>query len=248
MSSENRRILHRKGESGLTEAELRGEVISAARAMNAHGLNRGTAGNVSARCRDGFLVTPTGMIYDETQPDDIVFVRMDGSWDGARRPSSEWRFHRDVFEAHEEAGAILHAHSPFATALACLNCEIPPFHYMIARFGGSSIRCAEYATFGTQELSRNAVAALHGRCGCLLANHGMLVFGRDPRHVLDLAIEFETLCEQYWRARQIGAPVLLSDEEMKKVLEKFANYGQQEPDVTDACSERACRTESRWSI
>ena len=248
MNSESRQILRSDGESGLTENELREEVISAARAMNTHGLNRGTAGNVSARCRDGFLVTPTGMAYDEILPDDIVFVRKDGTWDGARKPSSEWRFHRDVFEVREEAGAILHAHSPFATSLACLNCDIPPFHYMIARFGGNSIRCAEYATFGTQELSENAVAALFGRCACLLANHGMLVFGRDLRHVLDLAIEFETLCEQYWRARQIGAPILLSDAEMSRVLEKFANYGQQGAYVADSCGESRGRTESRWSI
>ncbi|MBK8597517.1 MAG: class II aldolase/adducin family protein [Holophagales bacterium] len=234
--------------SGSTETELREGVLSAARAMNAHGLNRGTAGNVSARCRDGFLVTPTGMSYDESLAEDIVFVRMDGSWDGARQPSSEWRFHRDVYEARAEAGAILHAHSPFATSLACLNCDIPPFHYMIARFGGNSIRCAEYATFGTQELSENVVAALRGRCACLLANHGMLVFGRDLRRVLDLAIEFETLCEQFWRARQIGAPVLLSDAEMSRVLEKFAHYGQQGPRAADSRGGSRSTSESRWSI
>ena len=248
MYSENRQILREDGESGVTESELREDVVSAARAMNAHGLNRGTAGNVSARCRDGFLVTPTGMTYDETRPDDIVFVRMDGTWDGARTPSSEWRFHRDIFEARKEANAILHAHSPFDTSLACLSSDIPPFHYMIARFGGSSIRCAEYATFGSQKLSENAVAALQGRCACLLANHGMLVFGRDLRHVLDLAIEFETLCEHYWRARQIGAPVLLSDAEMSRVLEKFASYGQQGTPVSSALGESQSRSEPRWSI
>lgn len=248
MSSEPRPVRRRDANRALTEYELRQEVTSAARAMNAHGLNRGTAGNVSARWRDGFLVTPTGMAYDETLPDDIVFVHGDGSWTGARKPSSEWRFHRDIYEAREEAGAILHAHSPFATPLACLKCEIPPFHYMIARFGGGSIRCAAYATFGTQELSRNAVAALEGRCACLLANHGMVVFGRDLRHVLNLAIEFETLCEQYWRARQISEPILLSDAEIGRVLEKFADYGQQEARVPDSRDESAGRVEWRWSI
>ncbi len=248
MSSESRPVRRRDAERGLTENGLRQEVTSAARAMNARGLNRGTAGNVSARWRDGFLVTPTGMAYDETLPGDIVFVHRDGSWKGARKPSSEWRFHRDIYEAREEAGAILHAHSPFATPLACLNREIPPFHYMIARFGGGSIRCAAYATFGTQELSKNAVAALQGRCACLLANHGMLVFGRDLRHVLDLAIEFETLCEQYWRARQISEPILLSDAEIGRVLEKFADYGQQEACVADSSDESPDRTEWRWSI
>ncbi len=248
MSSEHRPFRLGDAERGSTEGELRLEVTSAARAMNARGLNRGTAGNVSARWRDGFLVTPTGIPYDETLPDDVVFVRRDGSWTGARKPSSEWRFHRDIYEAREEAGAVLHAHSPFATPLACLRCEIPPFHYMIARFGGGTIRCADYATFGTQELSRSAVAALEGRCACLLANHGMLVFGRDLRHVLDLAVELETLCEQYWRARQIREPVLLPDAEIARVLERFAEYGQQDARAAEPCDESPGRTEWRWSI
>ena len=211
----------------MTEIDLREAVVATARALNAHNLNRGAAGNVSVRCRDGFLVTPTGMACDETRPGDIAFMRMDGTSEGARKPSSEWRFHRDIYAARAEAGAILHAHAPFATALACLGCEIPPFHYMIARFGGKTVRCAEYATFGTQALSDNALAALEGRCACLLANHGMLAFGRDLRHALDLAVEFESLCEQYWRALQIGDPKLLTDAEMDTVLEKFRTYGQQ---------------------
>ncbi|MBA3904723.1 MAG: class II aldolase [Rhodocyclaceae bacterium] len=211
----------------MKESELREAVIATARAMNAHNLNRGAAGNVSARIGEGFLVTPTGMAYDETAPADIVFMRMDGTWNGPRKPSSEWRFHRDIYASRPEAGAVLHAHSPFATALACLGADIPPFHYMIARFGGKTVRCADYATYGTQELSQNALAALEGRCACLLANHGMLAFGRDLRQALDLAVEFEALCEQYWRALQIGQPRLLSDTEMEVVLEKFRSYGQQ---------------------
>ncbi len=246
MSSEQRPVRLLPVEQSSSEDEVRLGVISAARAMNALGLNRGTAGNVSARWRDGFLVTPTGMAYDETLPDDIVFVRRDGSWRGARRPSSEWRFHRDIYEAREEAGAILHAHSSFATALACLRSGIPPFHYMIARFGGGSIRCADYATFGTQELSRNVVDALEGRRACLLANHGMLVFGRGLRHALDLAVELETLCEQYWRARQIGEPVLLADAEIGRVLERFADYGQQETSGADSDQGSPGRAERRW--
>jgi L-fuculose-phosphate aldolase len=211
----------------MKESELREAVIATARAMNAHNLTRGAAGNVSARIGEGFLVTPTGMAYDETAPADIVFMRMDGTWNGPRKPSSEWRFHRDIYASRPEAGAVLHAHSPFATALACLGADIPPFHYMIARFGGKTVRCADYATYGTQELSQNALAALEGRCACLLANHGMLAFGRDLRQALDLAVEFEALCEQYWRALQIGQPRLLSDTEMEVVLEKFRSYGQQ---------------------
>jgi L-fuculose-phosphate aldolase len=212
----------------MTGIDLREGIVSAARAMGTLGLNRGAAGNLSARWNEGFLVTPTGLPYDVMQPGDVVPMAMDGSWQGARKPSSEWRFHRDLYAARPEAGAVVHAHAPFATALACLRADIPPFHYMIARFGGATVRCAAYATFGTQELSDAALAALDGRCACLLANHGLLVFGRDLAHALDLAVEFESLCEQYWRALQIGRPVLLSDGEMDIVLEKFRTYGQQD--------------------
>lgn len=201
-------------------------VLATARAMNASGINRGAAGNVSARCAEGFLITPTGMAYDECVPEDIAKVGLDGTASGRRKPSSEWRFHRDIYAARPEAGAVIHCHSPFATALACQRIGIPPFHYMIARFGGHSIRCARYATFGTQALSDATVAALHERNACLLANHGMVVFGRDLGHALALAIEFETLCAQYWRTLQLGDPVLLSDEEMAEVLERFRWYGK----------------------
>lgn len=211
----------------MTQIDLREGIVETVRALTAHNLNRGTAGNVSARWNEGFLVTPTGLGCDEMQPGDIVPMAMDGNWEGARKPSSEWRFHRDIYAARPEAGAVVHAHAPFATALACLRADIPPFHYMIARFGGPTVRCAAYATFGTQALSDAALAALEGRCACLLANHGMLAFGRDLRQALDLAVEFESLCEQYWRALQVGRPVLLPDAEMEIVLEKFRTYGQQ---------------------
>lgn len=211
----------------MTQIDLREGIVAAVRALTAHNLNRGTAGNVSVRWNEGFLVTPTGLGSDEMQPGDIVPMAMDGSWQGTRKPSSEWRFHRDLYAARPEAGAVVHAHAPFATALACLRADIPPFHYMIARFGGSTVRCAAYATFGTQALSDAALAALDGRCACLLANHGMLAFGRDLHQAVDLAVEFESLCEQYWRALQIGRPVLLPDAEMETVLEKFRTYGQQ---------------------
>lgn len=209
------------------EAALRQALLSTARAMAAEGLNRGTAGNVSVRWQQGFLVTPTGMAYDQAAPQDIVPMDMAGNWSGPRLPSSEWRFHRDIYARRPEAGAIVHAHAPFATALACIGEDIPPFHYMIARFGGATVRCAAYATFGTQALSDHALAALEGRCACLLANHGMLAFGRDLPHALALAVELETLCEQYWRALQAGVPRLLPEAEMAAVLEKFRTYGQQ---------------------
>ncbi len=206
---------------------LAAEVLATARAINESGINRGTAGNVSVRAAEGFLITPTGMEYPALQPEDIVPMLADGTWQGRRKPSSEWRFHRDIYAARREVGAIIHTHSPFATTLACLGCDIPAFHYMIARFGGKDVRCAEYAIFGSQELSDAAVRALKGRSACLLAHHGMIVCGEDLCQTQMLAIEFETLCEQYWRVLQIGTPRLLPDDEMARALQKFVNYGQQ---------------------
>lgn len=210
--------------------ELHRKLIDTARRMAAAGLSKGTAGNVSVRAErngeSGFLITPTGMAYDSLTPDDIVFMRLDGTHSGRRKPSSEWRFHRDLYAARQEAAAVLHAHSPFAVSLACLRRDIPPFHYMIARFGGATLRCAQYATFGTQALSDHALAAMTGRKACLLSNHGMLVFGASLQQALDLGVELETLCEHYWRACQLGEPVLLDDAEMATVLEKFGHYGQ----------------------
>jgi L-fuculose-phosphate aldolase len=207
-------------------AEQRAALLAAARAMSAARLNVGTAGNASLRLGDGFLITPSGMAPEACTPADLVVVRADGSVDGRLAPSSEWQLHRDVYAAHAAAGAVLHAHSPFATALACQRRDIPPFHYMIARFGGSTVRCAPYATFGTHALSDAAIAALQGRNACLLANHGMVVFGRDAAHALALAIEFEALCEQYWRTCQLGPPALLSEAEMAEVVEHFRWYGR----------------------
>ena len=207
--------------------DLRTQLIATARAMQPAGLNRGTAGNVSVRHGEGFYITPTGMAYDALCEDDIPLMRLDGTHTGSRKPSSEWRFHRDLYASRPEVGAVLHAHSPFAVSLACLRRAIPPFHYMIARFGGDTIRCADYAIFGSPELSTAAVLAMQGRKGCLLANHGLLVAGRDLADAFALAVELEELCEQYWRTCQLGEPVLLSAAEMAAVLEKFQSYGQQ---------------------
>ena len=218
----------------MNETVLRDGLLVTARAMAASGLNKGTAGNASVRCRDGFLITPSGRPYEDCHRDDMALMAMDGSWRGPFAPSSEWRIHRDLLAAHPAAGAGLHAPSPFATALACHRRDIPAFHYMIARFGGSDIRCAPYATFGTQALSDGALAALEGRCACLLANHGMLVFGADLRRTLALAIEFETLCEQYWRACQLGAPSTLSETEMAEVIIRFKSYGKSQPATAPA--------------
>lgn len=208
-------------------ADVSAAVLATARAMNASGINRGTAGNVSARAPGGFVITPTGMAYDRCDADDMTFVAMDGTPQGRRKPSSEWRFHRDIYAARPEAGAVIHTHSSFATSLACQGLVIPAFHYMVARFGGVDVRCADYATFGTQALSEAVVAALAERCACLMAHHGMLVFGRDLDDALAKAVELETLSEQYWRVLQLGAPRVLGDAEMSVVIGKFASYGQQ---------------------
>jgi len=207
--------------------DLRADLIASARALQPAGLNKGTSGNVSVRDDEGFLITPTGLAYEDLVAEDLPRMALDGSWSGRRKPSSEWRFHRDLYATRPETGAVLHAHSPFAVSLACLRRDIPPFHYMIARFGGDTIRCAGYAIFGSPELSAAAMHAMEGRKGCLLANHGLLVAGRDLAEALALAIELEELCEQYWRACQLGEPALLSAVDMADVLEKFKGYGQQ---------------------
>jgi L-fuculose-phosphate aldolase len=206
---------------------LRRKIIAACRDMNALGINQGTSGNVSARVAGGFLITPSGVPYDELAPAQIVEMDLEGGHRGELAPSSEWRMHRDVYRGRPEAGAVVHTHATFCTVLACLRTEIPAFHYMVAVAGGASIRCGDYATFGTQALSDNMLKALEGRRACLLANHGMICFGPDLGKALALAVEVETLARQYWHARQAGEPVLLSDAEMARVLERFASYGGQ---------------------
>lgn len=209
---------------------LRQALLGTFQRMGASGLNRGTSGNASVRLvpdadRAGFLITPSGRPADELLATDLVVIR-GSSFEGDLEPSSEWRLHRDIYAAFPDAGAVLHAHSPFATSLACQRLEIPPFHYLIALFGGASVRCAEYATFGTQELSDAVVAALDSRRGCLLANHGMVVHGTDLAHALALAVQFETLCEQYWRTSLLAPPVLLTEAELAEAAEQFARYDE----------------------
>ena len=209
------------------EDDPRARLLHTLRAMGAARLNVGTSGTASQRLAGGrMLISPSGITAERCRAEDMVVVEADGRYAGARAPSSEWQLHHDVYAAFPAAGAVLHAHAPFATALACQRLDIPPFHYMIARFGGTTVRCARYATFGTQALSEATVAALHERSACLLANHGMVVFGRDLEHALAMAVEFETLCEQYWRTLQLGAPVLLSEAEMAEVIERFKWYGK----------------------
>lgn len=207
--------------------EERRAVLETARRMNASGLNQGTSGNVSLRVDGGLLITPSGLPYDETTPEDIVEMDLKGGVRaGQREPSSEWRIHRDLYAARPEAGAVVHAHPMFATTMSCLRRGIPAVHYMIALAGGKDVRCAEYATFGTEALSVRVLAALEGRKACLLANHGLVAFGQDLRHALRIAEEVEVVAAQYWRALQVGEPVVLDDEEMERVLERFETYGR----------------------
>jgi L-fuculose-phosphate aldolase len=214
----------------MNEAELRAAVIATALAMNESGINRGKSGNVSARLRfedfDGFLVTPSALPYAQTTPADIAAVSLAGEARGPRAPSSEWRFHRDIYAKRDDAHAVVHAHSPFATSLACLHRGIPAFHYMVAVAGGNDIRCAPYATFGTQALSDHVLAALADRNACLMANHGLVAIGRSLEAALALAVEVESLAQMYWTALQAGDPVLLPDAEMEIVLDKFSSYGR----------------------
>lgn len=210
----------------MNESELRAALAETARQSARQGLNPGSSGNLSVRMSDGFLVTPSGLANDTLQAGQMVGVDMQGQSNGNLKPSSEWRIHRDIYHARPEVNAVVHAHSPYAVSLACLRRDIPPFHYMIAAAGGKDIRCAGYATFGTQALSDNVLAALQDRRACLMANHGLVAVGASLDAALSLAMEVEELCAQYWRASLMGEPVLLDDVEMDEVLERFKHYGQ----------------------
>jgi L-fuculose-phosphate aldolase len=203
----------------------RQSIIDACREMNRLGINQGTSGNISLRHDDGMLITPTSVPYDAMRPDQIVFMKLDSAPSAGQRPSSEWRFHRDILKARPDVSAVVHAHPPYATILAIMGREIPAIHYMIACAGGETIRCAPYATFGTAELSRHAVAALEGRSACLLAHHGMIVVGASLAKAMWLAVEVETLARQYHGALQIGTPPLLSKTEIENVRARMAGYG-----------------------
>lgn len=208
--------------------KLRLEIIATGEAINALGINQGSSGNVSARiAAGGFLITPSGIPYDAMRADQIVPMDLEGGYTGDWLPSSEWRLHRDIYRTRPEAGAVVHTHAPYCTALSCLRQGIPAFHYMIAVAGGSDIRCSDYATFGTAELSEHMLHALEGRSACLLGNHGMICFGPSLKKALWLAGEVEALARQYWIARQAGEPVILPETEISAVLARFKTYGRQ---------------------
>jgi L-fuculose-phosphate aldolase len=210
------------------DKKLRGAVIAGCRELVRRRLAFGTSGNVSVRRDEGsFFVSPTGIPHDALETDDIPLMDVDGNWFGRRRPSSEWRFHRDIFRCRDEVAAIVHTHSPKATSLACTGRGIPAFHYMVAVAGGPDIRCAPYHTFGTQELSDAAVAALEGRKACFLANHGAIAVGVDLPSALALAGEVENLAAQYCTALALGKVRILDEAEMERVVERFRSYGTQ---------------------
>ncbi|NKB37112.1 MAG: class II aldolase [Gammaproteobacteria bacterium] len=213
----------------LENTEIREHIIESVCSFTAHGLGVGTSGNLSARTERGFIVTPTGVPYSELAPDLLVEMSLAGEVIGSKlKPSSEWRFHCDIYKEREEAGAIVHVHSPFATALACKRKDIPAFHYMVAIAGGDSIRCADYATFGTAELSEYVVDAIKDRKACLMANHGQIAFDKNVHSAFKMAQEVEELSKQYFYTLQLGEAVILDTAEMDTVLGKFSTYGKQD--------------------
>jgi len=208
------------------EAQVRQDVTTAYREVGRRGLNAGSSGNVSHRTREGMIITPSGCSAETLVPDALVAMTLAGDVKGAATPSSEWAMHAAIYLAYPSAQCVVHTHADACTALACLNEALPPFHYMIANFGGDDVRCAPYVTFGTPELARLAVAALAGRTACLLANHGMIVHGPTADQALTNAVVLETLCRQYLLARSAGTVRLLTADEMQGAHQRYQTYGQ----------------------
>jgi L-fuculose-phosphate aldolase len=213
--------------SETSNLDVRTEMVGICRRMNSSGINQGTAGNLSVRVEGGFLITPTSLPYERMEADDIVEMDFDGTYAGKHRPSSEWRFHRDILKARTDIDVVLHCHSIYATTLAVHHKTIPSFHYMTGVAGGTTIRCAKYATYGTQALSDNALEALEDRLACLLGQHGQISLGKNLEHALWLAIEVETISRLYVQALTLGDPPILSDEEMGRVIRQMQqmSYG-----------------------
>jgi L-fuculose-phosphate aldolase len=234
------------------ERELREAVIAKCRWMNASGLNQGTSGNISARYEDRMLITPSAVSYDAMTPDMIASMPLEGGygdWAGPLKPSTEWRFHLDIMRARRDVGSVVHTHSTYATVLAIARKSIPACHYMIAAFGGTDIRCAGYARYGTKELSELALAALDQRNGCLLANHGMIAVGANLDKAMWLAVELETIARQYYLSLALGSPSILSDADIEDTAKGFASYGlQDQPAAANASSSATLpRTENELS-
>ena len=215
----------------MNEQDLRRAIVESARAMNAMGINQGTSGNISARIGNRMLITPSATPYDDMQPDQIAAMPVDGergAWTGPLKPSTEWRFHLDILCGRPDAGAVVHSHATFCTTLAIARRDIPACHYKMAAFGGTNVRCAPYATFGTAELAQHALTALQDRNACLLANHGMIVVGETLAKAMWLAVELETIAKQYYYSLMIGGPHVLSDAEIADTARSFGTYGLQD--------------------
>ena len=209
--------------------KLKKKIIKYSKKLNTTNLSALRSGNISARVKEngveGFYITPSGRRYSSLKPNDIVFVSLKGLYDKKKgKPSSEWRFHQDIYVNKKKAKAIVHAHSTCATAVSTHQKNIPAFHYMVAVAGGEDIKCTKYATFGTKNLSKNIIKALKNRSACLIANHGQVAFAENLSNAFELAQEIENICHQYINAIRIGIPKILSKKEMKIVLEKFKNY------------------------
>ncbi|MCG5482396.1 MAG: class II aldolase/adducin family protein [Sinorhizobium meliloti] len=215
----------------MNELQLRQSIIDHCRHMNAIGLNQGTSGNISLRHGGTMLITPSAIPYAEMTPEMIVAMPIDGeygAWAGPKRPSVEWPFHLDILRARPDVGAVVHTHATFSTILAIARKPIPACHYMIAAFGGTDVRVADYARYGTKALSENVLKAMEGRSACLMANHGMIATGSSLEKAMWAAVELETIAKQYYHALLIGGPVVLPQEEIAGVIEGFATYGHQD--------------------
>lgn len=226
------------------EEALRRDLIDKCRFMNASGLNQGTSGNISARFEDRMLITPSATPYDAMEPKMIASMPLEtdyGAWDGPLKPSTEWRFHLDIMRARSDVGAVVHAHPTYCTTLAIARKEIPAVHYMMAAFGGTTVRCSDYATFGTEALSQTALKALDGRTACLLANHGMIATGANLEKAMWLAVELETIARQYYLSLMIGGPVILPDDAIAETAKAFGSYGVQD-DHKDVAKPSTART------
>ena len=216
-----------------TERQLRQEIVDSCLAMSRLGINKGTAGNISVRHGDGFLISPTGIAYDRMTADHVVPMNWDATFGGDVLPSSEWRFHRDILKARPDLNAVVHTHSTHATAVSILGRDIPAIHYVIASAGGSSIRCAPYEIFGSQALADRVVKALEGRRACLMAHHGVIAAHASLARAMELAVTVEELAEQYLQCLRVGEPPVLDEQQIAEVLERFKTYGQQSPAVLE---------------
>lgn len=214
----------------MQEVSIRQKIVELCLEMNASGLNQGTSGNISAVCNGKMLITPSGIPYDDLHPDQLVSCDLNEEqpvWVGELKPSTEWHFHKAILESDNTYSAVVHTHSTFATVLSMSRQQIPACHYMVAAFGGSNVRCTDYQTFGSAELSKSVLFAMRGRSACLMANHGMVVAGSSLEKAMWRAVELETLARQYYHSQLLGNTIILSDVEIDAVIEKFAHYGLQ---------------------